>query len=362
MTYQTIHIQPPHYHYQVYIGESILNNQSLFEHNIVGKQVMIVTQKEIPALYLKNLLSTLAAYEVAVTYISSGERHKNLSSWRKIIANLLAHHHERSTTVIALGGGIVGDVAGFAAACYLRGVNYIQIPTTLIAQVDSAIGGKTGINHAAGKNLVGAFHHPQCVIADSTVLKTLSPREWISGLAEIIKYGLILDASFFTWLEENLHLLLQGKPDVLLHALCKSIEIKGRCVAQDDREQLGIRCLLNFGHTVGHALEALYGYRLLRHGEAVAIGMNAAAELSVDRGWITRLDYARIAKVLTTSGLPLRINRKCNMSNLFAYMKRDKKVHDGRIKFILLKSIGKAVETEVSVEELKSILPRIGRG
>jgi 3-dehydroquinate synthase len=358
MSYQTITIQLPQASYPVYVGQSLLKQTSLLDKHIAGTQVMIVTQKNIAEFYLKDLLTALKAYRCDVTFLPQGEKFKNLQTWRKLMDNLVTKEHERSTTLIALGGGVVGDVTGFAAACYHRGVNYIQIPTTVLAQVDSAIGGKTGVNYPSGKNLIGAFHHPSCVLADLSTLKTLPRREFVAGFAEVIKYGLIRDAAFFSWLEAKLPFLLEGDPEALLQAIATSVRIKGEIVSQDSREQSGLRSLLNFGHTLGHALEALFNYRDLLHGEAVAIGMAAAAQLSMEKGWLTEQENERIKALLALTTLPLVLNKKIDREKLFSYLMRDKKVQANRMKWILMKGIGEAFMTDqVAKEEVMKILP-----
>ncbi len=360
MAYKTLQFQLPGQSYPVYVGSALLKQAELFERHVQGKQILIVTQKKVADFYLKDLLSALSAYRVTVALLPEGESHKNLKTWRKLMDQLVLEGHDRSTTLLALGGGLTGDVAGFAAACYQRGVNYIQIPTTLIAQVDSALGGKTGINHSAGKNLIGAFHHPSCVIVDIATLKTLPKRERSAGLAEVIKYGLIRDPVFFSWLENNLSVLMQGQEESLLHAVSTCVGIKAELVALDEREQSGLRSLLNFGHTLGHALEALFHYRVFRHGEAVALGMNMAARLSRERGWLPEKDEQRIQALLAASTLPLKIRRKIDIEKLFSYLLRDKKRKDNRLKWVLLQGIGQAVLTDqVSREDFMKVIPAL---
>ncbi len=352
-------IQLPLQTYPVYLGSSLLSEKALFARHIRGKQVMIVTQKKIADLYLKDLLATLSAYRCDLSLLPQGEQYKNLRSWSKVLDRLVAKGHERSTTLLALGGGLVGDVTGFAAACYQRGVGYIHLPTTLLAQVDSAIGGKTGVNHVAGKNLIGAFYHPLCVLIDFACLKTLPRREWLAGLAEIIKCSLIRDQNFFSWLENNMAALIQGQEEALLHAVYTAISIKSNLIAQDEREQSGLRSLLNFGHTLGHALESLFHYRRYLHGEAVAIGMNMAARLSLAKGWLLEKDYKRIHNLLLASHLPTEINKKIDEKKLFSYLQRDKKNANQQIQWVLLKSIGEAVLTaQVSKAAWIKSLPR----
>lgn len=359
MLNHTLTIPLPARAYPVYIGHSLLGQKELFERHLKGRQVMIVTQKNVADLYLNGLLHTLSAYHCDLMLLPQGEKHKNLTSWRKVLDHLVANRHERSTTLIALGGGVIGDVTGFAAACYQRGVNYIQIPTTLIAQVDSSIGGKTGVNHPDGKNLIGAIHQPLCVLADTALLETLPRREFVAGMAEVIKSGLIRDAAFFSWLEKNRDSLLQGDQEALLHAVYTAVRIKGEIVAQDEREQTGVRSLLNFGHTFGHALEAAFNYRGILHGEAVALGMRLASLLSTERGWLEKKDAQRIQDLLTAVALPTRVNRKFDLDKLFSHLLQDKKIADGRMNWVLLKAIGEAVLTDqVSREDLMKLIPR----
>jgi len=247
-----------------------------------------------------------------------------------IYSSLLEQHCDRDTTLIALGGGVVGDITGFAAATYQRGINFIQVPTTLLAQVDSSVGGKTGVNHPLGKNMIGSFYQPRCVIADLTTLNTLEERELSAGIAEIIKYGLIRDAEFFTWLENNIH---------------RSCENKAQIVAEDELEQTGKRALLNFGHTFGHAIETAVGYGNWLHGEAVAYGMLMAARLSIKQGWLAEKDYARIETLLEQANLPTQAPEKMSADAFTQHMSVDKKVRDGKLFLVLLQKIGEAILT-----------------
>jgi 3-dehydroquinate synthase len=362
MHYQTINVTLPNQHYPIYIGSDLLSKDDYLKPHIHGNQVMIVTQKLIANLYLEKLLQALKNYHCDVVIIPTGERHKTLKSFNKIIDNLLAKGHERSTTLIALGGGMVGDVTGFAAACYQRSVNYIQIPTTLIAQVDAAIGGKTGVNHSAGKNLIGAFHHPQCVIADIALLASLPQREFVAGLAEVIKCSLIKDKNFFSWLEDKQRELIAKESNALLEMITRTISIKAQIVSQDDREQKNIRHLLNFGHTAGHALEALSQYQLL-HGEAVAIGIRIACMLSVDRGWLTEQDYQRIYDLLSAYQLSLPLIKGFKLKKFLDFLSHDKKNFNQRLRFVLLKEIGQAELTDTVTEaDLIKIISRLEDG
>lgn len=338
--------------YPVYIGNKILSKDLLVPH-IKGQQVLIVTQEKIAQFYLAPLQKLLLDFQCDVIFLQDGEDHKNLAEWQKILDALLQKSHDRTTTLIALGGGIVGDMAGFAAACYMRGVNYFQIPTSLIAQVDAAIGGKTGVNHPLGKNMVGAFYHPACVIIDTNFLQTLPQREFISGFAEVIKYGLIRDAEFFSWLEKNIQNILKKNSASLEYLVECSVKIKAEIVSQDECD-LGVRNILNFGHTFGHALEAATAYREYLHGEAVAVGMVMAAKLSQKKGLCSAAELNRIIDLLTRCGL-LQVFPQT--LDFMSYMKRDKKNGAGEMNFILLKRIGWAVRVKnVAEDEAKSVV------
>jgi 3-dehydroquinate synthase len=337
--------------YPIYVGRDLLD--CLIPH-IQGSQVFIVTQQPLADLYLPPLQKMLAAYQCNSMCLPQGEAYKTLSEWQKIIDQLLQQGHERSTTLIALGGGMVGDMTGFAAACYQRGAHYIQIPTTLIAQVDAAIGAKTAVNHPQAKNMIGAFYPPECVVVDLNMLQTLPERELIAGVAEVIKYGLIADAEFFNWLEQNVAEIRKKSPAALLHAVQTSIAIKTRIVAEDEHDH-GVRQTLNFGHTFGHALEVAAAYQDLLHGEAVAMGMRMAAELSHLQGWLSAHDLQRIHRILDAAGLGMKPQYEA--SSLLTLMKKDKKMAQGKMTFILLKRIGCA-ERVVGVEDsnvIKSI-------
>lgn len=311
---------------------------------LFGKQVLIVTNDVVAPLYLQSLQQSLAEnFEVAVCILPDGEAHKNQHSINQIYDALMAKHFNRDVTLVALGGGVVGDMTGFAAASFMRGVNFIQIPTTLLAQVDSSVGGKTGINHPQGKNMIGAFWQPQMVLADMNTLQTLPARELSAGIAEIIKYALIMDANFLTWLEQNLPAMMALDLEVLGVAVKRCCDYKAEIVAQDERES-GVRALLNFGHTFGHVIETHQGYGNWLHGEAVATGMVQAAELSYQLGWINDTDVARIKRVLMLANLPV-VPPAIDVDTALDLMGHDKKVQSGKIRLILLKSIGEAVLT-----------------
>jgi 3-dehydroquinate synthase len=349
--------------YPIYIGSQLFANSEalgkiLLPH-LAGHQVMIVTQENIAAHYLPILQHILQAYECHVVTVPAGEQHKGINAWLDILNALVLHAHERSTTLIALGGGMVGDMTGFAAACYLRGVRYIQIPTTLVAQVDAAIGGKTAVNHPSGKNMIGAFYHPHCVISDIAVLNTLPEREYRAGLAEVIKYGLIRDAAFFQWLEENMLKLLRREEAALLYAVCACSRIKTEIVFVDDNDE-GLRNILNFGHTFGHALEVANVYQGVLHGEAVAQGMYLATLLSADLGWLAMDAVSRVKDLLIEVGLLDISIHFPSPVEFIALMRRDKKVRESRLHFILLQSIGCAVMTnEVTEEQLIAVITKV---
>ena len=317
---------------------------------------MVVSNETVAPLYLETLLKSLAGFQVTTHILPDGEEFKNLEVLDSIFDALLLVPCDRKTTMIALGGGVVGDITGFAAACYQRGVPFIQIPTTLLAQVDSSVGGKTAVNHPRGKNMIGAFYQPRCVIADISTLNTLDDRQLSAGLAEVIKYGLIRDLAFFNWLEINIDRLCQRDPDALSEAIRWSCSNKAEIVAEDELEG-GVRALLNLGHTFGHAIEAGMGYGNWLHGEAVATGMLMAADLSHRSGWISRADVTRIAELLKRAGLPVTPPAELDVERYLELMMVDKKVHQGRIHLVLLKGIGSAfVSDDYDPELLRETL------
>ncbi len=342
--------------YPIYIGDDLLSRPELLTPHIRGKEVLVVTNETVAPLYLQKLLDGLRAYRCESVILADGEEFKNLTVLNEIFDKTLASQFSRHVTMIALGGGVIGDMTGFAAACYQRGVPFIQIPTTLLSQVDSSVGGKTAVNHALGKNMIGAFYQPQCVIADTTTLNTLDDRQLSSGLAEVIKYGLINDAEFFVWLEANISALRNRNQKILAEAIERSCRDKADIVAQDELEQ-GVRALLNLGHTFGHAIETGMGYGTVLHGEGVAIGMVMAAELSSAMGWIQADDVERIKKLLLAAGLPITPPKTLSSDQFMNLMSVDKKVQNGKIRLILLKAIGQAIISDnYSPDKLAALL------
>lgn len=330
--------------YPIHIGSGLLDMAGLLAPHISGKQVLIVTNDTVAPLYLETIKQGLAAYSVDVVVLPDGEKYKTLETLNLIFDAALAGRHSRNTTLIALGGGVVGDICGFAAASYQRGVNFIQIPTTLLSQVDSSVGGKTGVNHALGKNMIGAFWQPQLVLADVASLATLPGRELSAGIAEVVKYGLLGDAEFLAWLEQNIPALMARETDALIYAVQRSCQNKADIVARDEREG-GIRAWLNLGHTFGHAIEHSLGYGKWLHGEAVAAGMCMAAEMSERLGWISTADVERTRALLLAANLPIRPPRQMTSAQFMSAMAVDKKVMDGQLRLVLLKSLGEAVVT-----------------
>lgn len=331
--------------YPIYIGRDLLGNTGLLGRHIMASQVMIVTNETVAPLYLERVKQALSGFQVGEVVLPDGECYKNLEVWNRIFDALLQSRFNRRCTVVALGGGVIGDMGGFAAACYQRGVAFIQVPTTLLAQVDSSVGGKTGINHALGKNMIGAFYQPRCVIADTDTLDTLVDRELSAGMAEIIKYGLIRDAEFFAWLEEHVDALLQRDPELLAYAVEHSCRNKAEVVAADELE-VGQRALLNLGHTFGHAIETGMGYGEWLHGEAVAAGMCMAADLSRRQGMIDGVTRARIIKLILRSALPATPPRELSAERFLELMAVDKKALDGGLRLVLLRELGQAILTD----------------
>lgn len=333
------------YSYPVLIGEGILDRTDLYKKYINTGQVMIVTNETIAPLYLERVLRSLGEIRAEKVIIPDGEEYKNLETMNHIITRLLQNRFSRTCCLIALGGGVVGDITGFAAACYQRGVNYIQVPTTILAQVDSSVGGKTAVNHQLGKNMIGAFYQPRAVITDVSVLKTLNRREIQAGLSEVIKYGLIRDPGFFAWLEKNIARLLELDSEALVYAIEKSCRNKAEVVAVDEREA-GERALLNLGHTFGHAIETGLGYKDWLHGEAVALGMLMAADLSFRHGWLSAQDVTRITNIIQAAALPQRLPDGLDANTMLELMSVDKKARNGQMRLVLLQDIGKAFVTD----------------
>ncbi|MBF0471600.1 MAG: 3-dehydroquinate synthase [Gammaproteobacteria bacterium] len=327
--------------YPIIIGSELLAQGEALRTAIAGRQVLVVTNTTVAPLYLHRLLQQLQGYTVATVTLADGEQYKEWQSLNTIFDALLEHHFNRDCTLIALGGGVVGDMTGFAAASYQRGVPFIQIPTTLLAQVDSSVGGKTGINHPLGKNMIGAFHQPRLVVADTATLNTLDDRQLAAGLAEVVKYGLINDPDFFLWLEQNIEPLLSRSPDHLAYAIERSCRDKAAIVAADEREG-GQRALLNLGHTFGHAIETGMGYGSWLHGEAVATGMVLAGRYSHHLGKMAHSDLQRLEALTARAGLPLEPPATLSAERFMALMAVDKKVEQGRIRLVLLRGIGDA--------------------
>ncbi|MBL8447108.1 MAG: 3-dehydroquinate synthase [Zoogloeaceae bacterium] len=340
---QTLNVSLGDRSYPIRIGCGLLGRNELLGPVVRARKAAIVTNETVAPLYLERLVATLnqsgvAAYSIV---LPDGEAFKTWETLNVIFDRLLLEHCDRRTPVIALGGGVVGDMAGFAAATYQRGVPFVQVPTTLLAQVDSSVGGKTAINHPLGKNMIGAFYQPRLVLADTDTLSTLPDQELRAGLAEVIKYGLIRDPGFFAWIEDNAELLLGRSPEALAYAIHRSCRNKAEVVAADETEQ-GERALLNLGHTFGHAIEAGMGFGAWLHGEAVAAGTVIAAELSCRLGWIGPADLGRIRLLMERVGLPV-VAPDLGVERYLALMAHDKKVEDGRLRLILLRGIGQGV-------------------
>ena len=327
--------------YPIHIGAGLLQRSDLITPTLPGKDVLIVTNETVAPLYLETMTRSLAALRVESLVLPDGEKFKTLDTLNQVFDCLLAHRYSRDCTLIALGGGVIGDITGFAAASYQRGVAFVQTPTTLLAQVDSSVGGKTGVNHALGKNMIGAFHQPQAVLADTATLDTLADRELSAGIAEIIKYGLISDTGFFGWLEQNMEGLLARDPQALTYAINRSCEIKAEIVSADEHET-GTRMLLNLGHTFGHAIENALGYGEWLHGEAVAAGLIIATRLSTRLRWMSREQEQRVETLLTRAGLPTNLPSRVAAARLLDLMRLDKKVLGGSVRLILLEGIGHA--------------------
>jgi 3-dehydroquinate synthase len=356
---QTLTVDLGERSYPIYIGEGLLTQSGLLRQHIKGKQVLVVTNETVAPLYLQQVRESLDGLHYSEVLLPDGEQFKTLDVLSQIYDRLLKDRHNRTTTLVALGGGVIGDMTGFAAASYQRGVDFIQIPTTLLSQVDSSVGGKTGVNHPLGKNMIGAFHQPNCVIADTASLNTLPDRELSAGIAEVIKYGLICDADFYQWLEANVDQLMQRKSAALSEAIYRSCVNKAKVVALDEHEA-GIRAILNLGHTFGHAIETAQGYGNWLHGEAVAAGTVLAAELSMQQGWLSSNDLQGVIALLKRAKLP--VSPPAMTANQFLdLMAVDKKVLDGRLRLVLLKQIGEALVTsEITEQSVRAALAAQG--
>ena len=339
--------------YPIYIGNGLLGRPELLKKHIPGNSALIVSNETVAPLYLAKIQSMLSGLKHQSVILPDGEKYKNLEVLNQIYDALLRNHFDRNTTVIALGGGVVGDMAGFAAASYQRGVHLIQIPTTLLSQVDSSVGGKTGVNHPLGKNMIGAFYQPRAVIADTDTLDTLPDRELSAGIAEIIKYGLISNAEFFNWLEKNMSALLNRDKAALSYAIEVSCQSKADIVAADERES-GKRALLNLGHTFGHAIETGMGYGQWLHGEAVGAGMCMAAVMSHQMGWMNDDETRRTIRLIEQAKLPTKAPASMSVDKFLQLMSVDKKVLDGVLRLVLMKGIGQALVTsDYTLDDLK---------
>ena len=333
----------PDKHYEILIGEKAINQSCLKNKSFEASKILVLTDENVAKLHkekIKSIIKSNSYYEYIIKF---GEAQKTLLNFEKIIEFMLTHQFDRESVIVALGGGVIGDLGGFVASCYQRGIRVVQIPTTLLAQVDSSVGGKTAVNHSLGKNMIGTFHQPLEVICDISYLETLPKREYLSGIAEIIKYGVIRDFNFFCWLEENIELLLNRDYPALKYAIKKSCENKRDIVSEDEKEK-GKRALLNFGHTFAHAIENLTSYNTWLHGEAVSIGMCMAAKLSNNLGMIDKRSNTRLKNLLAKSGLPTRIDSNFSVDEFITVMSLDKKNTNGQINLILLDALGKAVK------------------
>lgn len=347
LTTQTLSVDLGERSYPIHVGDLGVQDArrlaAVLAPLVGGQQVAIITNETVAPLYLQPVLDALGQRQVDVYQLPDGEAYKTLASYEAVTTFLLNAKHNRSTCLIALGGGVVGDLCGFVAATFQRGVDFIQIPTTLLAQVDSSVGGKTAVNHPAGKNMIGAFYQPKAVLADTSVLATLPPREYAAGLAEVVKYGVIDDAEFFVWLEDNVAGLLARAPQVLQQVILRSCASKAKVVSEDERES-GRRAILNYGHTFGHAIEKVAGYGQWLHGEAVAIGMVMAAHLSVRHCGFAPTDARRLESLLAALGLPTTLGKhELTVDAMVEAMGMDKKVSDGRLKFVLAQSLGDVI-------------------
>ena len=339
---KTLHVELGDRRYPIYIGSGLLSQPDLLRPHLPSRQVLVVTNTTVAPLYLEQVDALLSGWRHEAVILPDGERYKTLDTLNEVFTALLSHRFDRDCTLIALGGGVIGDLAGFAAACYQRGVHFIQIPTTLLAQVDSSVGGKTAVNHPLGKNMIGAFHQPRCVLADTDTLATLPDREHSAGLAEVIKYGLIRDLPFLEWLEAQMERLLARDAAALSAAIECSCRNKAEIVAADERET-GERALLNLGHTFGHAIETGVGYGAWLHGEAIAAGTVLAADLSARLGWLAGDQVERVRALLARAGLPLNPPPQLTPDDFLRLMAVDKKVKDGKLRLILLRGLGHGV-------------------
>ena len=340
----TLNVELGERRYPIHIGGGLLEDRALFDSLVTAEQVMVLTNEVVAPLYLEHVRAHFATRRCETLVLPDGETSKSLATFGTIMGFMLERRLERGALLVALGGGVIGDLGGFAAACYQRGIDYLQVPTTLLAQVDSSVGGKTAVNHALGKNMIGAFHQPLAVVADTATLTTLPAREFHAGLAEVIKYGVMRDRPFFEWLETHLDALLAREPAALAEAIRRSCENKAQVVAADERET-GERATLNLGHTFGHAIETASGYGVWLHGEAVAAGMCMAASLSTRSGWLSEAELARIVALLARAKLPTAPPAAISAAQFRSLMLHDKKNVGGRIRLVLLHALGKSCVT-----------------
>ncbi len=353
---QTLHVDLGDRSYPIHIGSGLLKQSELIQPYIQGKTTAIVSNETIAPLYLDALHRTTVPYKNIDIILPDGEKYKTLEVEQQIFTEMLTARCDRKTTLLALGGGVVGDMTGFAAACYQRGIPFIQVPTTLLAMVDSSVGGKTGVNHPLGKNMIGAFYQPQCVLVDTDTLDTLDDKQLSAGLAEVIKYGFIRDPEFLDWLDGNMQKLLQRDKKALTYAIYRSCQHKAKIVAADEREA-GQRALLNLGHTFGHAIETGMGYGEWLHGEAVAVGMVMAAELSQKMGWINEKDAQKVKALIQKANLPIKPPQSISTEQFMQLMSIDKKVQDGVLSLVLMTDYGKSIVTSnFDPEALKTLL------
>lgn len=355
---ETVQVTPSQGAYPVYLGHGLLGDGSLWDQHLSRGKVLLVTNAVVAPLYLERVRSALGNRDLPVHIIPDGEQFKTAETWAAILDELVAMKARRDASIIALGGGVVGDIAGFAASAYMRGIRFIQAPTTLLAQVDASVGGKTGINHRLGKNLIGAFHQPAAVIADTSTLATLQAREFAAGMAEVVKYGAIMNEPLFGWLEQNAAAVMQHDPVALQHLVRESVSDKAKVVGEDERES-GIRAILNFGHSFGHAIETVTKYEGFLHGEAVAVGMVIAARLSEMRGLCASGIASRIERLLSRFSLPVALPPTISDHDVLGALELDKKALSTGLRLILLRAIGHAViDEESSTNEILAALDR----
>lgn len=342
--------------YPIFIDSGLLSNSDLLSSHIRSKRVCIISNEVVSPLYADALKNSLVNFDIDEVILPDGEAEKSLANFERIMSHLLAGNHGRDTTLIALGGGVVGDITGFAAACYQRGIDFIQVPTTVLSQVDSSVGGKTAVNHPLGKNMIGAFYQPKAVIIDLSTLSSLPEREFNAGMAEVIKYGILGDSEFFIWLEQHTDDIKAGNDDILAHMIERCCQCKADIVAADETES-GVRALLNLGHTFGHAIEADQGYGKWLHGEAVATGMVLAAKLAVAMNLLEVSDLRRIEKLISAFDLPLVAPENMGLAEFMRHMRRDKKNIAGKLRFIIPTAIGQSeIRDDISQDMLQEIL------